>query len=115
MDKEEDLKKRNEIFELVAQYVNSKPIEKFIPGKTWIRYAGRVFDVEEMSKYKEAGYLQLDTSKAKRLLNWSTYFDFEVTLRNTVIWYKNYYNNLDIIKLTENQINNFMLRGKMKR
>lgn len=47
MDKEEDLKKRNEIFELVAQYVNSKPIEKFIPGKTWIRYAGRVFDVEE--------------------------------------------------------------------
>lgn len=47
MDKEEDLKKRNEIFELVAQYVNSKPIEKFIPGKTWIRYAGRVFDAEE--------------------------------------------------------------------
>ena len=43
----DDLTKRAKIFELVAEYVKSKPLEKFIPGETWIRYAGRVFDEEE--------------------------------------------------------------------
>jgi CDP-6-deoxy-D-xylo-4-hexulose-3-dehydrase len=47
MDTENDKKKREKILELVASYVESKPVEKFIPGKTWIRYAGRVFDADE--------------------------------------------------------------------
>jgi CDP-6-deoxy-D-xylo-4-hexulose-3-dehydrase len=42
-----DLVKRSKIFELVSDYVQSKPSEIFVPGKTWIRYAGRVFDEEE--------------------------------------------------------------------
>ena len=43
----DDLTKRAKIFELVSEYVKSKPLEKFIPGETWIRYAGRVFNEEE--------------------------------------------------------------------
>lgn len=38
---------REEILNLVSKYIQSRPIEKFIPGKTWIKYAGRVYDVEE--------------------------------------------------------------------
>ncbi len=44
---ENDKEKREKILELVASYVESKPVEKFLPGKTWIRYAGRVFDADE--------------------------------------------------------------------
>ena len=47
MDTENDKKKREKILELVASYVESRPVEKFLPGKTWIRYAGRVFDADE--------------------------------------------------------------------
>ena len=39
--------KRAKILDLVSEYVRSKPDEKFIPGETWVRYAGRVFDEEE--------------------------------------------------------------------
>ena len=42
-----DIDKRSRIFELVSDYVKSKPAEDFVLGKTWIRYAGRVFDTEE--------------------------------------------------------------------
>ena len=47
MDTENDKEKREKILELVASYVESKPVENFLPGKTWIRYAGRVFDADE--------------------------------------------------------------------
>lgn len=39
--------KRAKILELVSEYVKSRPDEKFIPGETWVKYAGRVFDEEE--------------------------------------------------------------------
>jgi CDP-6-deoxy-D-xylo-4-hexulose-3-dehydrase len=32
---------------MVSDYIRSKEVEKFVPGKTWIRYAGRVFDTDE--------------------------------------------------------------------
>ena len=38
---------RKEIMDLVSKFVEEKPIENFVPGKTWIRYAGRVYGVEE--------------------------------------------------------------------
>ncbi len=47
MDQESDTEKRREIFKLVSKYVSSKPVEKFVRGKTWIKYAGRVFDSAE--------------------------------------------------------------------
>ncbi|MEM0134164.1 MAG: lipopolysaccharide biosynthesis protein RfbH [Thermoplasmatales archaeon] len=43
----QDREKRNKIFELVTEYIQSQTLENFVPGKTWIRYAGRVFDTEE--------------------------------------------------------------------
>ena len=42
-----EITRRSRIFDLVSEYVKSKPVEKFVPGETWIRYAGRVFDEEE--------------------------------------------------------------------
>ena len=47
MENYEEKEKRKKIFDLVKDYVNSKSLEKFIPGETWVRYAGRVFDTNE--------------------------------------------------------------------
>ena len=44
---QDEITRRSRILDLVSEYVKSKPVEKFIPGETWIRYAGRVFDEEE--------------------------------------------------------------------
>ena len=54
MDEENDKQLRENILALVKEYVNSKPPEKFIPGKTWIRYAGRVFDSDEYTNLVDA-------------------------------------------------------------
>ena len=54
MDEENDKQLRENILALVKEYVNSKPPEKFIPGKTWIRYAGRVFGTEEYTNLVDA-------------------------------------------------------------
>ena len=45
--KQNETARRAKILELVSEYVKSKPNEEFIPGETWVRYAGRVFDEEE--------------------------------------------------------------------
>ena len=44
---QDEITRRSRILDLVSEYVKSKPVEKFVPGETWIRYAGRVFDEEE--------------------------------------------------------------------
>jgi len=40
-------KKKENVFSAVNEYLKDKTDEKFIPGKTWVRYAGRVFDNNE--------------------------------------------------------------------
>ncbi len=44
-EKEKDV--RENVFQMIIDYLNRREDEKFIPGKTWIRYAGRVFDKDE--------------------------------------------------------------------
>ena len=44
---QDEITRRAKILELVSEYVKLKPDEKFVPGETWVRYAGRVFNEEE--------------------------------------------------------------------
>ena len=44
---QDETSRRAKILKLVSEYARSKLDEKFIPGETWVRYAGRVFDEEE--------------------------------------------------------------------
>ncbi|MGC8483841.1 MAG: lipopolysaccharide biosynthesis protein RfbH [Thermodesulfobium sp.] len=44
-DKKNDY--RDIVFKSIINFLDKKGDEKFIPGKTWIRYAGRVFDKDE--------------------------------------------------------------------
>ena len=56
----------------------------------------------------EASFLQLNNCRAKSLLGWEPYMDFEKTIFETVRWYKEYYNNNpNLIELTLNQIKEY--------
>ena len=54
MESQIDLEWRTKIFELISQYLNTKQKETFVPGKTWVRYAGRVFDNDEILTLSDA-------------------------------------------------------------
>lgn len=49
------------------------------------------YEIDNVQNYKEANYLQLDISKAKKKLNWAPRYSFSVALKETVDWYKEYY------------------------
>ncbi len=77
--------------------------------ETFIRFYGKGFyEIVEGGSSKEANYLQLDISKAKRELNWFPRLDIYSALKLTADWYKNYYSELaDVTQMTVNQINSY--------
>jgi len=54
----------------------------------------------------ETSYLALDCSKAKRRLGWSPVWSLEETVRHTIDWYREYYENKKI--MTEEQLSQFV-------
>ncbi len=61
------------------------------------------------AKKLESQLLQLNCSKAKKLLNWSTKLNFYQTIKLTADWYNSYLKNKGKNKIiTFNQIQNFM-------
>ncbi|MDD3302630.1 MAG: CDP-glucose 4,6-dehydratase [Candidatus Gracilibacteria bacterium] len=67
------------------------------------------YDIDESlnNGMHEAGLLLLDNTKAKIMLNWKPKYKIKETLTRTLNWYKTYYNNGDIEKLSLEEINNF--------
>jgi CDP-glucose 4,6-dehydratase len=66
------------------------------------------YSIEEMKSYNEADYLQLDISKAKRMLKWTPQYNFNTALKETVDWYKRYYGaEINMKKKTEEQIEKY--------
>lgn len=62
----------------------------------------------------ESGLLKLNCDKALHHLGWRAIWDFERTVRETVVWYKNYYQRPDasIAETTLAQINAYMQTAK---
>lgn len=55
----------------------------------------------------EAGYLKLDSSKARRLLKWEPVWNFDRTIQATVSWYKAEAAGEDLAAYTEQQISDY--------
>ena len=60
--------------------------------------------------FYESGLLKLNCDLANETLNWQPKLNFEETIKMTVLWYKNYYENkeLNVKELTINQIKKYM-------
>jgi CDP-glucose 4,6-dehydratase len=69
-------------------------------GTSWVR--------DERSQSHESGYLLLDSSKARRELNWIDKLPFGETVSWTVDWYKNALAGKNPRELLENQIHEFL-------
>ena len=68
------------------------------------------------NKYYESKNLALDSSKAKKYLNWTTKFNNKKSLDMTFKWYKNFYkkkNKAALIKLSFDQIEIFKSKHKI--
>ena len=60
--------------------------------------------------FHESGLLKLNCDLAHEILNWHPKLNFEETIKMTVLWYKNYYENkeLNVKELTISQIKDYM-------
>ena len=65
------------------------------------------YSLEQKLSFNEANYLQLDISKARKILKWNPKFSFEEALLKTVEWYKSYYRSEDMDKISSNQIEDY--------
>jgi len=55
------------------------------------------YDYDNEAHPHEAGFLMLDSSKATKLLQWRPVWNFNLTVKNTVNWYKSYYESGEIL------------------
>ncbi len=70
---------------------------------------------QENETLHEASLLQLDSKKAYESLSWSPKYDLNTTLEKTIKWYTNYYSkNIDLMKYTLNQIDDFLGKNNGK-
>lgn len=60
------------------------------------------------TKFHEANLLMLDITKAITKLDWHPKYNAEEAVKNTVLWYKNFYAKKDIITFSLTQIKNYM-------
>ena len=60
--------------------------------------------IENDKSNKEAKYLQLDITKSKTILNWTPKWDAENAIKNTLKWYRGFYNNISANNLINNDL-----------
>jgi CDP-glucose 4,6-dehydratase len=72
------------------------------PGAVWRRDAGE--------HRHEAGYLKLDSSKARRELGWRPAWDFDETVERTVSWYRAEQDGAPMAEFTRAQIQSYFGR-----
>jgi CDP-glucose 4,6-dehydratase len=72
-----------------------------IPNSTW--------EIDKNPQPHEANYLKLDSSKAKKLLNWHPRWRLDQALDQIISWDKAYQSNDDMYKICINQINDYCL------
>lgn len=69
---------------------------------------GAEYIIKNLNGPHEANYLKLDSSKAKKLLNWLPKWNIIKTVENTTEWYKSFNNKDDIKKITNTQIKDYL-------
>lgn len=70
--------------------------------------------VGEKNPLREAGILMLDITKAKDILGWEPSLNADKAIKNTVEWYKRFYNNENMYDFTMMQIEEYqeICKGK---
>ena len=64
--------------------------------------------INKTDNLHEANLLMLDVTKAKEILNWEPIYNAHEAIKETVEWYKKFYNNQTMLDFTLNQIEKFL-------
>ena len=77
---------------------------------TLAKNAGMNFNYSEnkISEYYESSYLSLDITKSKNNLEWSPKWESEIAIKKTIEWYLGFYQNINIEKLMDKDINSYL-------
>lgn len=92
-----DLKVKYEVLDLVKVFAKAWGVQE--TESSWA--------IEEAEQPHEAGFLLLDSSKARRSLGWSDKLSFSDSINWTANWFKAAQTN-DPLQVTTNQIKNFL-------
>ncbi|MDG1139101.1 MAG: CDP-glucose 4,6-dehydratase [Opitutales bacterium] len=72
-------------------------------------YPGTLFDEADPKGYHEASMLNVSIDRAFHMLGWRPRWNFEMTISETVCWYKSAKEDeCDVINLTQNQIRKYI-------
>lgn len=100
----ENLEKFCSGFNIGPQSASNRTVEELVNEiiKNWD--SGN-WNYEKDNAFHEAFLLNLNTDKAFHILEWQPVWDFKITVRKTIEWYKsNFENPNDTLELTRNQI-----------
>jgi CDP-glucose 4,6-dehydratase len=79
--------------------------QKFISN--WNSSNSKVI-LDENENLPESKILRLDSTKAKKILNWKPLMDIDTTIKETALWYEKFYSEKDIFDFTIKQINKYL-------
>lgn len=92
-----DLREKHEVLDLVKAF-----------AKAWgVQESDSAWTIDETEQPHEAGYLLLDSNKARKSLGWSDELSFSDSIDWTANWFKAAQTN-DPLQVTTNQIKNFL-------
>lgn len=95
----------NEDSVLTVAEVSSRIVENYGKGKVI---------VGEKSKLHEAGLLMLNIEKAKNILGWIPTLTADEAIKNTVEWYRHFYNKeMDMLEFTIGQIEEYLAKMRL--
>ena len=64
--------------------------------------------IDNNENLPESKILRLDSSKAHHILDWEPLMDIDTTIKETAVWYENFFLNKDIYEFTLEQINKYL-------
>lgn len=70
------------------------------------------YEIKPNSEFHEANLLKLDCTKVNTILKWNSVWNNSTTIKKTVNWYKNFYENNKV--LTSQDLMNYILDAKEK-
>ena len=95
-------------FNFSSDKIKNVTVENFLK-KIKLKWPEIKWHVKKNNKFYESSLLQLDTAKAKKILNWKARLNLNETIEFVVDWYKNLHKyNKNIHEITSKQIIQFM-------
>ena len=111
-------RKYNQAWNLGPETQNTFTVDQIVNkiSRDWKKGNYKKTKRKNHNELSESKSLQLDSTKAKKLLKWKNVYDINKAINETINWYKSYYEDPSLIKeFSINQIKNYSIEAKKKK